>query len=343
MGYYSGEKLLKTKDLDGNTPEIYICTSNRSAGKTTWFNRFVFQNYLDKGEKFCLVYRYIADMSDVAAQFFDEIGRLFFPGYTVQSSPVANGAYHVITCDSEICGYAVALNSADKIKRHSHRLADTACMIFDEFQSESGQYAANEVQKFKSLHVSIARGGGKQARYVPVYMISNPVSVLNPYYAELGVAERLQSNTRFLRGHGWVLEQGHNADAEKAQKESAFNIAFSAGNYLEYAASGTYLNDNRQFVEKQSGLSQYICTITYKGCEFGIRRFPNTGIVYCSKSIDKTASVKIAVTCDDMTINHVALSMYPTIISTLRYYFDVGCFRFADLQSRAAILAMLSY
>lgn len=47
MGYiYDGTKLLSLNDIDGNRPEIYICTSNRSAGKTTWFNRYVVRRYL---------------------------------------------------------------------------------------------------------------------------------------------------------------------------------------------------------------------------------------------------------------------------------------------------------
>ena len=34
--FYDGTKLLSMTDLNGDKPEIYICTSNRSAGKTTW-------------------------------------------------------------------------------------------------------------------------------------------------------------------------------------------------------------------------------------------------------------------------------------------------------------------
>ena len=37
--YYDGTKLLSMQDMNGNKPEIYISTSNRSAGKTTYFNR----------------------------------------------------------------------------------------------------------------------------------------------------------------------------------------------------------------------------------------------------------------------------------------------------------------
>ena len=34
--YYDGTKLLSLQDINGNKPEIYMCTSNRSAGKTTF-------------------------------------------------------------------------------------------------------------------------------------------------------------------------------------------------------------------------------------------------------------------------------------------------------------------
>ena len=56
--YYDGTKLLSLKDLNGRTPEIYICTSNRSAGKTTFFNRYLIKKFKNNGEKFLLLYRY---------------------------------------------------------------------------------------------------------------------------------------------------------------------------------------------------------------------------------------------------------------------------------------------
>ena len=44
--YYDGTKLLSLKDLDGNTPEIFMVTSNRTAGKTTYFSKLVFNRFL---------------------------------------------------------------------------------------------------------------------------------------------------------------------------------------------------------------------------------------------------------------------------------------------------------
>ena len=56
--YYDGTKLLSMKDLNGETPEIYLCTANRSAGKTTYFSRLLFNKFIEDHEKFALVYRF---------------------------------------------------------------------------------------------------------------------------------------------------------------------------------------------------------------------------------------------------------------------------------------------
>ena len=93
-------------------------------------------------------------------------------------------------------------------------------MIFDEFQSETNHYCDNETKKFISIHTSIARGQGEQVRYVPVYMLSNPVSIINPYYVEMGISGRLKDDTKFLRGDGFVLEQGYIESASIEQKNS---------------------------------------------------------------------------------------------------------------------------
>ena len=44
--YYDGTKLLSLKDIDGNQPEIYLCTTNRTGGKTTYFSRLLVNRFL---------------------------------------------------------------------------------------------------------------------------------------------------------------------------------------------------------------------------------------------------------------------------------------------------------
>lgn len=349
--YYDGVKLLSLKDINGDTPEIYICTSNRSAGKTTYFSRLCVNRFLTKGEKFCLVYRFNYELDSIADKFFKDIRDLFFKGYNMRSERRAKGIYHEIflyndmneELGGESCGYAISLNSADQLKKYSHLLSDVSRMYFDEFQSETNHYCQNEIAKFISVHTSLARGHSEQVKYLPVYMISNPVSLLNPYYVELGICDRLRDDTKFLRGEGFVLEQGFNASASEAQKTSGFNRAFSKNAYVDYASQAVYLNDNKAFIERPSGISRYLCTIKYNGCEYAVREYAEIGIVYCDDKPDASFKYKITVNTQDHNVNYVMLKRNELFLMNLRYYFEHGSFRFKNLKCKEAILKTLSY
>lgn len=341
--YYDGTKLLSLKDMNGDRPEIYICTTNRSGGKTTYFNRLLVNRYKNNGEKFCLVYRFNYELDDVADKFFKDIQGLFFPYDTMSSKKKARGIYHELYLNDDICGYAVALNNADSLKKNSHLFSDVGSMLFDEFQSETNHYCANEVKKLISIHTSFARGQNKQVRYLPLYMISNPVTILNPYYIELGIADRLRDNTKFLRGNGFVLEQGFVESASEAQKLSGFNRAFANNSYVAYSSEAVYLNDNKAFIDTPKGKNRYMCTLKYNGVEYGVREFSELGLIYCDDHPDATFNYKISVTTDDHEINYVMLKRNDLFLSTLRYFFEHGCFRFKDLKCKDAILHALTY
>lgn len=341
--YYDGTKLLSLKDINGNTPEIYICTSNRTAGKTTYFNRLLVNSFNKRGSKFGLIYRYKYELDDCAEKFYKDIKELFFQGTEMTSKPKAKGVYHDLFINGKHCGYALALNCAEQIKKLSHLFNDIEAMMLDEFQSETNNYCPREVQKFISIHTSIARGNGKQVRYVPVYMCGNPVTILNPYYIEMGISERLNDKVKFLRGDGFVLEQGFNSNASKAQQESGFNRAFCRNQYVAYSSQCVYLNDNQAFIEKPDGFPKYIATLKYMGREYGVREYAEQGIVYCDDKADTTFPTRISVTTDDHQINYVMLKRNDMFITAMRYYFDHGCFRFKDLRCKEAVLKALAY
>lgn len=341
--YYDGTKLLSLTDINGNRPEIYMCTTNRTGGKTTYFGRLVVNRFLDKREKFGLLYRYNYELDDCAEKFFKDIGELFFNGYTMTSKKRAKGIYHELYLNGEQCGYAVSINSADQIKKNSHFFSDVKRLIFDEFQSESNTYCPNEIKKFISVHTSMARGQGEQNRYLPVYMLSNPVSIINPYYVELGISSRLTDETRFLRGDGFVLEQGFVESAADAQKSSGFNKAFARNSYVAYSSESVYLNDNKAFVDRPQGVGRYMATLKYNGQTYGIREFAEAGVIYCDDRADETFPLKITVTTYDHELNYVMLKRNDLFLFNLRYYFERGCFRFKDLRCKEAVLKSLSY
>lgn len=343
LNYYDGTKLLSLKDINGKKPEVFMCTSNRTAGKTTYFNRLVVNRFIKRGEKFALLYRFNYELDGCDEKFFKDIKELFFSEYYMTAAKKMKGIYQELYLNEEPCGYAISINSADQLKRNSHLFSDIDNIIFDEFQSEQNHYCDKEVEKFISIHNSIARGHGKQSRYVPVYMISNPVTILNPYYVAMDISTRLQKDTHFLRGDGFVLEQGYNKTASDALKSSAFNRAFGSSDYIAYSAEGVYLQDDLSFVDTPSGRGKYVATIRYAGVDYGVREYPELGIVFCDKSVDYQYPLKITVDTADHKLNYVMVSSNFILIQKLRYYFEHGCMRFKDLQAKEAILKALSF
>lgn len=347
--YYDGTKLLSLTDLNGKKPELYLCTTNRSGGKTTYFGRLLVNRFLKQNKKFALLYRYNYELDDVSNKFFKDIKGLFFNNYEMTNKRCASGIYHELFLsggkfkEEVSCGYALSLNSADQLKKYSHLFSDVEGILFDEFQSETNHYCSDEIRKFISIHTSIARGAGKQVRYTPVYMLSNQVSIINPYYNELGISERLNADTNFLKGDGFVLENGFIDSASKSQKESGFNRAFKNNSYVSYSSENVYLNDNLTFIETPIGANKYIGTIRYQGKDYAIREYHELGILYCDDKADKTYPHKISVTTEDHNINYVMLKNNDLFISNIRFFFEKGCFRFKNLKCKEAILKAISY
>lgn len=343
MSYYDGTKLLSLLDLNGNQPDIYISTSNRSAGKTTWFSRYFVNRFLKHGELFGLIYRYNYELTDVADKFFSEIRQLFFHDQAMTSKPRAKGMYHELYLNGKLCGYAFSLNSAEALKKYSHLFASIQRLLFDEFLSENNKYLPNEIIKFQSVITSISRGGGKQVRRVPVYLLGNFTSLLNPYYISMGIAARLNINTNYMKGNKWVLEQGFYADVAAKQKESGIMAAFSESKYTKYATEKIYLNDNDVFIERPEGKSRYLATVVVDNKNFAIREYPDSGIIYCDTSIDQTFPRRLAFSADEMDVNYIMLRQNNFFLDNMRSFFEYGCFRFKDLECKKAVFKMLSY
>ena len=216
-------------------------------------------------------------------------------------------------------------------------------MFFDEFQSETNHYCDREVEKLISIHISVARGQGKQNRYVPLYMCGNDVSIVNPYFVSLGISSRLKDDTKFLKGDGFVLEHGYIESASKAQTDSAFNRAFASSKHIAYATQNVYLNDNNSFIEKPTGVAKYIATLKCDGKLYALKEYANEGIMYCDDRVDSTYPYKISITTDDHQINYIMLKNNDMLVARCRWLFDMGAFRFKNLACKEVILKMISY
>lgn len=349
--YYDGTKLLSLKDINGKTPEIFICTGNKAAGKTTYYSRLMVNRFLKRGEKFALIYRFNYELDDISDKFFKDINTLFFPDYIMKSERKAAGIYAELfiakkvedpkTAEWYSCGYGLTLNSAEQLKKYSHLLSDISNMFMDEFESETSHYCSKEIHKFQLLHSTVARGQGKQSKYVPVFMCANTVSVINPYFMALGISNRIQKNTKYLRGTGYVLEITQNQSAANAMSHSLFVQAFGENSsFNKYAIEGNYLNDSDAFIEKQPEIGRYIITFKYENAFYSIKE-TKQGYLYVSDSFDKTFPFVITIDVSDHETGTILMSHYALNIKEYAQYFNYGLVRFKNQLCKNAFISLI--
>lgn len=338
--FYNGNKLLSFKDLDRKAPELFFCCGNRTAGKTFYFKRWFVRRFISAGELFTVFVRYIDDIPSVSEGFWADVGPIAFPGRSMSQRPLLHGKAAEMLLDGVRCGYVIALNDPERIKRNSALFADAARGFLDEFQSEAGKYVPKEVEKFNSIRLSIARGGAKgtHARYFPVYLCSNAVTIFNPYFEAFHVSDRLNESVRFLRGSGWVLEQIYNADAAAAI-QGAFSTL--SGKELDYATKNKFLLDDGRFIDEEGGRKQYAATIRRGDRSFGIWQAGE--MLYVSRKIDPDFGSILVFAEEDHSPGTYLVQRGDPIYKMLRRQYDIGAVRFADGASRNAFVSCLAY
>ena len=336
--FYDGNKLLSLKDKNGKPPEIFMCCGNRTAGKTFFFKRWLVRRALKYGERFVVFVRCIDDVPNTYMGFWADIGPLFFEGKDMSQEPLLHGKAALLLINKTPVGYVIALNDPERIKRNSALFADAQRGFFDEFQSETCKYIPNEIKKFNSIRLSIARGGatGKHARYFPVYMCSNMVTTFNPYYETLGVLP--DSRTKFMRGAGWVLEQTFNEEAARA---ITHNFSTLSKDELAYATRNEYLLDSNTFVEKIPGRKHCACIIRKDGKKYGIWE-TQAGIYYVSAKLIGNTPFVFALDNADHDETSLFISKNMPIAKFMRKAYDMGRMRFENQACRNAFVLAMS-
>lgn len=340
MSYYDGTKLLSLSDKNKKKPEIYLSVTNRTAGKTTYFTRLLINRWLKRKQQFGVLIRFAVDLK-IMCNYFDDVVGMFFPNIKILGHVISNKYIefrHYINDTYEICGFGLVLNDPDFVKRHSKIFNKIEHIFFDEFQSETDRYVNDEIDSWISIHTSIARGQGKQSRYVPYYMASNPISIFNPYYNALGITSKL-NKLNYIQGDGWVLEHQLYETAATANQSSIFNQSVS-NKQTQYLMSFQYLNDDDNYVQSIPGVSEYITTIVYNKKKYAIRYFPDQTIIFVSANIDPTAPI---LTKNKLDYEHQIAFVTPNniILRRLKKFFETGAVIFQSAPAKTAFLSLL--
>jgi len=250
--------------------------------------------------------------------------------------------------DSRVLGYAIPLNLSGQVKELSGLFTNMPQFIFDEFQPKDptdylryevwGPSGTLEDSDFMTVLESCNRGTDQAINPFKVFMLSNTESIANPYYVAYGLVNRIRSDSKRVRGSGWVYEKARSVMVEEQRINSPLGKLLKRN-------TDTYNNgykDNKTGITKPApewGDSEYIGTIVINGRSIGMRYYGKKDILYVSRSHDATHPVVYRVDKDDdVTMASLRGSMGGTL---LRQCGRDGSARFDSVATKAAILPIL--
>lgn len=348
--FYSVRRFDGKTDLNGKDPYLRIICNNRTSGKTTSVGRECIDAVVNAGEEFFIVFRKKYEIANAhhaldsaIALWKKETGQLI----ETTSKKMDGDIYATIFFDGKPAGYAIPMKSVDEIKKYSNQFCKTTIGFMDEFQLESGDYMKirdmTELEIMQSIISSVSRGLDNRARKIIFYLIGNNVSNVNPYYHGLGIYKRLKSDTKWMRGDGWILDCERNEQAAADLEKNELLKAFGSSKYLSFACGKNTLFDKDRFITKKiEGKSRYIATLLYEGKSYGIREFFTQGIVFVSEKTDSNCKNVYAVTPDDMGKNLMLYSRASNLFRVLNWAYTKGILFFDGIGARNAAYECLA-
>lgn len=333
--YYDGSNLLSK---GSPSTVVYIVTTNRTDGKTTYYGLLSIEYHRITGRKVCYVVRHINELKDYGIMFSD-ISSLYYSGEPIVTKMLIKDMICTVSMGGKIFCYVVCLKKYVGLKKFSPIFGDTDLMIMEEYQLEDGRFLRDEIGAFRSLYRSIARGGGEQVRDIQCILLGNPVTVLNPYLLQFGIAERYQRGIDYIQTKYAVGEFKINMKAqEKMKADSASHLFGKASNY---DCGADFLIDDSRYMEKCSGKSKYLYTIIYDSNAFGVRQYLKGGEIHVGEKPDPTCKDILAFKEYDRAQNIDLLERYDYSWRLIRNAYKHGKIRFGNFAAKHAIFSIL--
>lgn len=345
--YYNGIELLNQMDQNGKRPGVFLSNSNRSAGKTTFFQIYVLEKFKTKGDLFVYVMREKNELEDIE-HCFDYVMDNYFNGSLLSSKNYAGKNVRAIYFDGELCGYGICIKDAVKLKKLSSIFGKVKTGIMDEIQPDTGRFIREEIELFYSIIATVGRGEGHQSRYVEWILVGNNISVMNPYFISLGIIRKMpekfdwnEKGCYYVKGNGWVCEFTFNTTAAKEMSENPALSAFNARNRSIMTTADFLINSKHFLVDKLPPKMTYGFTLKYHDKKYGVRRDKKTDHVYVTKTHDPSCKMVAAITGSDHDELTIQLERCTIYMKILRDAYYLGNMRFDDLEVKNDVIELL--
>ena len=331
-------------DLFSRNAVFNVVIGPRGDGKTYGAKEHVIKNAITKGEQFILLRRFKTELG-TRTSFFDDIARNMlkrFPGYAFRvqgleaqmlppGSTTAEGKPKWVTI-----GFFVALSNSQQKKSVSYSRVTT--VIFDEFIIDKGalHYLPNETKALLDFYITVDR---YQER-CRVIMISNTVSIMNPYFIEWNIRPGKDAEW-ITKGDGFVCVHliRDNAFAREVKKTRVGKF-IEGTEYADYAVDGVFLDNNMEMLRPKTPEARYYATIETSTGTFSWWIDYITGFFYIQEKRPKVETVWTMLPERMSEEKYLMLSNDKSLMK-LRSAFSRGRLFFSSAQARNAFVGVM--
>lgn len=264
----------------------------RGAGKTYSSAKFLYNRYVEHGERFMIFVRNVKELGNIAEGIFGNFLNDNYPDVTISEKKQDNVFSYIYASQgkgeekqTDIVGYVVPLKNAAGVKQYRGIFQSSNVRYFymDEFMPLDGKYLNGETRLMKTIYDTV---NGK-IEDLPIIMTANCITLGNPYFSMLGLNGKIQTNTRKIKTDTVVYENVTVEGLAEKHLNSAANRAFRQTG--EEYTSNVWIADNNSLVCKPDGWGRaiYICTLVYENKRLGVYDYYGSPYTYISNTVDK--------------------------------------------------------
>lgn len=164
-------------------------------------------------------------------------------------------------------------------------------------------YLKNEVFTFLNLIETISR-----LRDIRIFMLANSASSTNPYFLYFDLQLPYNNDIKLFKNNTILLQYMRNQEYRDFKKQTRFGKLIEGTSFENYAINNEFINDNKNFIEKKSGLAKFSFAFIYQNETYGVWNSYKEGKIFISNDFIKNTPFLFATTLKDHTPNTMLLN-----------------------------------
>lgn len=342
--YYDWEKTL-SYDAD-----VTMVIGARGFGKTYGLRKQCIRDYINNGFRFAEIVRYKAELSSVAAGYFNRLENLKeFEGWIFKTD--AHRAYIAKEPEDgkpkwDVIGYFIAMTEAQKSKKQTFNQVKR--IILDEAVLERSDryhnYLVNEHVLLANIVDTISRERADTKSLRPrVYLLGNACDFGNPYFAAYGVTSDLKFGYRWFKNKTFLLHYVDSGEYGKKKLEGTVAGRMMQGtNEAKVAAGNEFIGMSADFVEKKPKRARFNFGVRYNGTLYGVWIDWQEGLYYVTDYVPNNANPIYYLSNDQAKVNYIAAKRTSKVFQVFSEAYYMSLIRYESVDVKRNFLEVLN-